>query len=607
MEQMLSKLIELQCARPSVPVQSPPSMDGCQLPADFPLLDNASGDFSSVQDTLHATYIGLLDAPSVSMPDSNADVAKQTLVSLFPAQEDVDIITSETMAWVFRLPDPPGTMLKADDETPSLNLATIMGLPAVGIGRALLYLALDIQQLPPDFDTSKLQVLKCDSAVSVYTHHISSLVLADEEVACTVEGLQCLLLLAMIYINDGDIRKAWMSFRRAVDIAKVQGYHSSYSRARRDVASEEAIMQRRLWLSCVMGDSYTSLLLGLESGAGREPFGSDPGWKDPMADADSNFERQLAILSSRLFHCGLSRDHDLQEDIVSRMDDDLDHLEMSMPESWWRTPLPTREKSMENAQAYNRLVCQQWFLQLRMLTHLRGMLSGSSGHADWEHSRSSCLEAARITVQGYLPLRQSGVSLMHCRALDIALFVASVVMILGTALASDGKPPRRAQNSDSVMIQQVIRILEADGEKSRREHIFRQSARVLKLLIAACEEKADGNLRQLTPPATTTPSSSSSRAASDHIEGASESRAAGGRSAALPAAGRQGGSKLHEILSSCFQNILGAGHPASRLIDSAFSPPVPMATGTSPAEPQEVDFTSLDAFLDMDNIIDWEL
>ena len=57
--------------------------------------------------------------------------------------------------------------------------------------------------------------------VEEYTSTVTSLVTSDEEITASIEGLECLALLGKIYLNAGKPRRAWLSFRRAMNMAEI--------------------------------------------------------------------------------------------------------------------------------------------------------------------------------------------------------------------------------------------------------------------------------------------------------------------------------------------------------------------------------------------------
>ena len=56
---------------------------------------------------------------------------------------------------------------------------------------------------------------------------VSNLVTSDDELIGTVEGLECLILNGGFQINVGNMRRAWLNFRRALNIAQLMGLHRS--------------------------------------------------------------------------------------------------------------------------------------------------------------------------------------------------------------------------------------------------------------------------------------------------------------------------------------------------------------------------------------------
>ena len=118
-----------------------------------------------------------------------------------------------------------------------------------GIAKTLLYMAICIQQLPSDFDPSRLQMT---SRVDLYESKIIStiqpLVTSDDEIVSTLEGLECLVLQGIYHTNSGNPRRAWLSFRRAINIAQLMGLHKS-----NDVMLTGS---KRLWYHIERADRY---------------------------------------------------------------------------------------------------------------------------------------------------------------------------------------------------------------------------------------------------------------------------------------------------------------------------------------------------------------
>lgn len=408
------------------------------------------------------------------------ETAKQILLELLPSPEDATSISSHTGVWAMELPNPPGAIWKLGSASPVRDVGAAAQFSTMGIAKAILYFALSIQQLPPDFKTSQLQMDDVDDQVRRSAQVVGTLVLAHEEMSCSTEALECLLLLGMIHINDGDLKQAWLEFRRCLDIARLQGFYKSYEPSVRESESPELAFQRRLWLSSVMGDSFCSLILGFEPGV-AQPFGPEDVWDDPFADENANFQRRLCAVSFQLSQRNLL---ELQGDLEEAkfINTAIDTLQNSMPDSWWQRPDLREEQSLECAQDHDRLLSHLWFFQLRILANVHFLLS-PEGTA--EQYRDRCLEASKTTLYRYLGIRLAGSSRLHCRAAEIAVFVASLALILNLSqnAGSQLSNTSNALNPDIVLLEQIIDSLAALGRSSGREYLALKSAEVLTTLL----------------------------------------------------------------------------------------------------------------------------
>lgn len=408
------------------------------------------------------------------------ETAKQILLELLPSQEDAISIASHTGVWAMELPNPPGAIWKLGDQSPVRDIGAAAQFSTMGIAKAILYFALSIQQLPPDFKTSQLQMDDVDDHVRRYVQVVGTLVLAHEEMSCSTEGLECLLLLGMIHINEGNLKQAWMKFRRALDVARLQGFHKSYEPSRRQSESQELAFRRRLWLSSVMGDSFCSLILGFELGA-TQPFGPDYIWDDPFTDENANFQRRICIVSAQLSQRNLVGLQDSLEEAKS-INTAIDTLQTSMPESWWQRPDFREAQSLDCARDHDRLLSHLWFLQIRILANIPFLFAPE---AEAEQYRDHCLEASKTTLYIYLGLCLAGTTRLHCRAAEISAFIASLALILSLSrdAGSQLSGASTALNSDIVLLEQIVDSLAALGRSSGREHFALKSAELLTALL----------------------------------------------------------------------------------------------------------------------------
>ncbi len=112
--------------------------------------------------------------------------------------------------------------------------------------------------------------------------NVTNLVTSNDDMVGTGEGLQCLILQALWHANAGNIRKAWLSCRRALQFSQLIGLHRGDSRALQFVDGDPK-------LHALSSTSLVSYCL-----AGSAPFSAPPDFQSvPMITA-SRRTRQCA-------------------------------------------------------------------------------------------------------------------------------------------------------------------------------------------------------------------------------------------------------------------------------------------------------------------------
>lgn len=425
------------------------------------------------------------------------------------------------------------------------------------VAKTLLLFALYMQQLPAGFDVQFLQSQSVGKTIEVIVERVKLFILSDEDTACSLDGIECMTLLSLTQLNDGAIRKAWMNFRRTLDIARLKGLQNSFSLSARNSTCSNIGLSRRLWLSTACGDCYCSLLLGLEPGIGYAPFGPDDGtWNDPLSDGEANVQRRICLIVARIAQrnaAGLHQDrHTLQE-----IDEALNRLQDSMPPSWWRAPSFRRDRPLDSSKEPNRLICQLWFFQARMFAHMPiafgKTMDGSS--TSLEH----CIEACRITLHRYLGLQHAKDQLSRCRSVDQSASVAAIVLLLAKVQHQFVNMDLAASkyDSDRALLEQVIDCFEAVGKGCIREYVARQSSEILSTLL---DIAADSETKLFTRSNPTSDSNTPLEIGTPF-----------NLAVAIEFDTNMTKSGMEDVLASSIQPALDANSPASHLINLFFT------------------------------------
>ncbi|KIW52550.1 hypothetical protein PV05_08180 [Exophiala xenobiotica] len=388
-----------------------------------------------------------------------------TLLSLLPSQHDADLIATSTNAWGLRhvLDAASHRLFESEKDQAALDLASVSEGTPVDIARSLLYLAVCLQQLPPEFDCSKLQITgTIDDALRKYLTTVGDLVTCKDDLACSTEGLECLLLQALFYINNSNLRRAWLAGRRAVNIAQFLGFHRrylSFVRGRNKAEEKEAEKQKALmWMKVIMVDRYLALLLGLPCSVGDDCFGEWRDVQEPIEDIGDVLGRRLCLLAGLIT---TRNQKELPQSYTSTLeiDEQLEQLAKESPESWFSIPpLSPGVRSTENADAID-LVANQM----------------------------CCLTASKEILLRYLAIRTTDNTQLHARVVDFTTVVASVILILNlVGCARNGELPhaeRTQKDSDLRLVSQVLESMRLVA-RGRRELMARQGVQVMEALLA---------------------------------------------------------------------------------------------------------------------------
>ncbi|KAH7159528.1 hypothetical protein B0J13DRAFT_616343 [Dactylonectria estremocensis] len=472
-EALLKKLVEAQeGSRP--PAESSSESD--------PAVSASIWDDILFDPTVDGTLPLIEDHTAVIPPALDTLDPKQSLVALLPSAQDAVTIVTNTTAWLWGAENPHGSVLQPNDTIQLLETSAIPRGSAMHVAKALLMYALYMQQLPASFDVQFLEFQSVERSIELIVERVKVFVLSHEDDACSIEGLECLTLLYLIQINDGAIRKAWMTFRRVLDIARLKGLQHSFSISGRESTCSDVALHRRLWLSAVCGDCYCSLLLGLEPGLGVAPFGPDDDWRDLLADDDANVQRRICLIVARIAQrnaVGLHKDRSILQEI----DATLDKLHDSLPSSWWKAPSFRQDRSLDSAKEPNRIICQLWYFQARIYAHMPFAFGNPTDKS--LRSLESCMDACRLTLQRYLGVQHAKDQLSRCRTIDQSVVVAAVILMLAKIQFRRHKSQSTSSryDSDRALLDQVIDSYDTAGKMCRRERTARRSAKILSALL----------------------------------------------------------------------------------------------------------------------------
>jgi hypothetical protein len=319
----------------------------------------------------------------------------------------------------------------SEDTSMTIQTYVFLGLnqdnPAI-IGCALSWLTLSIRCLPCDFESNHLGLpLPVNDLTDHYLSSIDRLIVSDDELSISLEGIECILLQSQLYGFIGRPRKAWITIRRGISHAILLGITRSSPKP------ISTYMERRwsVWWHLMECDAYLSLLLGLPS------FHAATLWNSPTDNATGGFHssssscyrRKLSIIAGKISQRNLEIPTLLST--TTDLHNELEQLSSTMSDTWWNLDTLLGSGKEDGIELHERLSTQFLYYQAKVYLHLPLMVQLPTD-ARFDHSRMQCFTASRKMIQIYHKMATlAGSRIDMCRIIHFQAFTAAVVLLLG--------------------------------------------------------------------------------------------------------------------------------------------------------------------------------
>ncbi|KAI8935376.1 hypothetical protein NX059_007959 [Plenodomus lindquistii] len=427
----------------------------------------------------------LVDKPGPA-PSPNHDTALKALVALLPSQHDADIIFECSNGWmildsIYRAS--PDIYVDRDRQSYALNMLAVSQERPIIVARTLLHLAICINSLPPEFDTSRLSSMwNLDATMQNYVATVTKLVTCSDESMMTLHGLETLLLLGLYHMNSAALRQAWLIVRRGLSLAHLMGFQRIITQEDLDPPIPAASNAKVIWRNLVDLDRYLGLHL-------RLPFGADD---YPLPeDADEHLIHRLRVNAISRKVAELDREISPQAYATAlALDEELETAMKEMPRDFWEVPnIPPTARSPESYAALERLMVQMWHFEMKIFIHLPYLLRAPQ-ESRYEFSKVTALQASRNVLMRWFALRNAQITQACCRFGEIGVFIAAITLTLDIVIelaTKEKSEVQKTKGTDFAMLCRLINEMEQLGKSSPREKIAARSAVVLKKILSSLD------------------------------------------------------------------------------------------------------------------------
>ena len=354
------------------------------------------------------------------------------------------------------------------------------------VANILLCLTISARQHAPDYISRAIEPpIDADEFSTTCTEAISRLIVRDDDYAATLPGIECQMLLSKYHLSEGQLRKAWLVNRRAIDLAHLAGMHLST----RNHSSSDTLFERRLkvWCALASADRSISLILGLPYGVAENYF---------LPQAEKQIEITESATERYMLRMGIITGHMIDRNqnpsIMSlettlQLDRDLMETSHEIP-SGWHGPEP--DLHGEPVEAKERIPLQFMPKVMRTLLHMPFMLQHPQDPR-YRYSYQTAIQSARESLAIYKVLRSGSIPYAYtCKMSDFMAFTMGMLLVVHLHGYSDDKSrySKKQNASDWELLRELIVILRKASTENGGS-VAAESANVLGSIFANRNKK----------------------------------------------------------------------------------------------------------------------
>ncbi|KAJ5396218.1 uncharacterized protein N7487_010521 [Penicillium crustosum] len=427
-------------------------------------------------------------------PMEGIEGLQQRLAAMLPCQEDVDFLSGMSHGWwLIQRHMMPHLLKQPEHDTESLFdvLSASRSHPIV-ISRLLLCVAICIQQLPPKVDLRRLHTtVPLREMMENNITFITTMVTSDDEMTGSMEGVESLALQGIYQTNAGNLRRSWLTFRRAISVAQLMGLHRVSTKTSQGVPDLEKAKRHYIWYQIMQAERYLSLVLGVPSATTSAP--TQVHNQAPFLSTEAVYHQKLCHISGLI----LTRNQGDSTHAFSatqEIDEKLDSLAKQMPHDWWEIPsAPMTSRTEETAAQFERIMCQIWHFELATLLHLPFMLRAATDRR-YEYSRISCLSATRGLIRRWMSIREVPGKTLFSNLIEFQAFAAATTILLGllgSTHTTTDQVTLQERYEDLQLVETVVQTLERLREHGTAVHLADQSITVIRTLQGVIQNEDD--------------------------------------------------------------------------------------------------------------------
>lgn len=295
------------------------------------------------------------------------------------------------------------------------------------LAKALLHLAFCLQHAMAFPASPALYIKKPYNAVaSRWIQMATKLVTSNDHFIDSVEALQCLLIEGYSLIDTGSLRRAWISFRRALSFAQIMGFHRKNGPPLKKLHESTQYSRVYIWTAIVYQERMLAFLIGTPA-ATTGAYLTDEDME--IGSASARLGKRHGLIISQLLERSASRSCNSPE-VLHSIDCALQSAAATVPVTWWQMAFATEHMSaIEYVANVTQAHTQIIHFSLVLWTHLPFLMKSDAG-LECTSSKFACLNAAREILSRFNTLRGYVKAVFCCRLAEFCAFHAGMTLLL---------------------------------------------------------------------------------------------------------------------------------------------------------------------------------
>lgn len=312
------------------------------------------------------------------------------------------------------------------------------------------------------------------------------LVTTNDSLLGSLECLESIILEAFYHTDSGDIRKAWITMRRAVMAAQLLGLHRRGHYRYKVIDRRNAVDPEAIWSSIVYMERVVSLLSGLPTSTNDIVLTR----QEPTDDVsnDCGLLTDLGNVAGKILERNQIELPQQTLEITKDIDNELLRISANLSPTFWR-PTEFSGLAQDSSHAFDeirRVFDHSSYYTLVIQLHMPHMLCPTHS-TQRMYSKMACVNASREILTRQIALRTFNLVTACCRMNDFMALIAGMTLMLAHATShcdtTAGNVLAHQRLGDRAMVKRALECMTFMSELPKDQLAVRCASLLRDLLV----------------------------------------------------------------------------------------------------------------------------